>query len=138
MWECRRPALFEFDVSLLVDRGDDGRRFLGTLSRFLDGMSAFKRNDFETAESRFLEALDEETGEPNLTVAHYYLGRIAASTSRPDEAVRRFNRAALLQPMELAYHEALFEAYRAAGQCNTALAQLALVEDLRLRLAQMQ
>ncbi|MBN2491070.1 MAG: tetratricopeptide repeat protein [Planctomycetes bacterium] len=132
--KCRRPVLFEFDVSLLARRGDDARRFLGTVTRYLDGLSAFKRSDFDTAEARLLAALDPRTGEPNLSAAHYYLGRVAASTGRPEEAVQRFRRAALLQPMELAYHEALLAAYRAAGQLDAALAELAELEDVRLRL----
>jgi len=130
---CHRQRLFEYDVTGLDEIGDDRSHFLRTVTNFLDAMSAFKREDFDTAEEKFLRALDEVSGEPNFTAAHYYLGRIALDTGRTEEAIRRFDHASFLQPMELAYHQALLEAYQSAGNVSSALAALAVVEDLKLR-----
>jgi len=130
---CRAPRLFEFDVTELAKNGEGRNLFMSTVISFLDGMNALKKNDHRTAETKLLQTLNDRTGEPNFTVAHFYLGRIAMEAGRFREAIQRFNRTTLLQPMEISYHEALCEAYQANGDQDAALAELAIIEDLKLR-----
>ncbi len=131
--KCRKPRTFEFDISTVGDSGEDRHLFMKTVSSFLAGLGAMKKHNYPTAETRFLETLNDETGEPNFTVAHYYLGRIAFESGRIHEAIQRFKRATLLQPQEISYHQALYEGYWASGNRSSALAEMAVIEDLKLR-----
>lgn len=136
--QCRCPKVFEFDVTGVVETRDDRKRFVGTLTTFLDALSAIKHHDLRGAERKLLRVLDVERGEPNFTAAHYHLGRIAFKTGRTDEAVRRFSRASMLLPTDVAYREALCEAYQAVGNQDAALGQFAAIQDLKLKAAAWQ
>lgn len=129
---CRLPHTFEFDVTRL--KTGDRCRFLETVTRFLDGMTALKKEDLPSAERHFADALDPEGGEPNFSIAHYYLGQAAMKSGRADAAIARFGRASALQPMELSYRDALYRAHRLNGDDDNALAALAALEDVRLRI----
>ncbi len=131
--QCRSPFVLEFDITGCTSEPRDRARFLETITRFLDGISAYKRGELEVAGQHLVGAL---ANEPNFTVGHFYLGKVRLAEGRTDSAIRAFRHAVKMQPMELSYQEALYRAYVTAGEDDQALAALATVEDVRLRVDQ--
>ena len=73
------------------------------------------------------------TGFPELAIAHFSLGRIAALRGRPQSAAEHFERAIALTPEFGAAHYALAIAYRDAGLADRAATHLATYRRLGSR-----
>ena len=99
----------------------------GTARRvFNAGIAAVRANDTETAISRFMTALEIDSG---LRQAHQVLGQIYNHQKEHDKAIASAEALLALDPDSSQAHSILYEAYRAKGDEEKAAVSWAVLKD---------